>query len=188
MIAACTKCIERNFSKSKFLIKLYGIYYKNIVKNEVKLAGIKNSDKVLCIGGGPIPSTAIEVANLTDAQVHVIDMDGNAVQCARNLVKRLGLHHKIVVDQGRGEEVDITPYNVIHVALQVTPKEDVLEHIWSNSKVGDRIIVRMPKKGLRPFYSNVRDSFLKKNSNFIKSCSAIFNPNTMDKTLLMVKG
>jgi hypothetical protein len=46
----------------------------------------------------------------------------------------------------------------------------------------------MPKKGLRPFYSNVRDSFLKKNSNFIKCCSAIFNPNTIDKTLLMVKG
>lgn len=188
MIAACTKCIERNFSKSNFLINLYGLYYKNIVKNEVKLAEIKNCDKVLCIGGGPIPSTAIEVANQTDAKVHVIDMDSDAVACARDIVKRLGLHHKIIVDQGRGEDVDIAPYNVIHVALQVTPKEDVLKHIWSNSKMGDRIIVRMPKKGLRPFYSNVTDGFIKRYSDYIRLSSSRFNVSTMDKILLMVKG
>jgi len=119
MIAVCTECIERNFSKSNFLIKLYGLYYRNIVKNEVKLAGIRSCDRILCIGGGPIPSTAIEMARQTDACVHVIDMDGTAVVCARDVIKKLGLAHKITVEQARGEEVDISPYNVIHVALQV---------------------------------------------------------------------
>lgn len=188
MIAVCTKCIERNFSKNDLLVKLYGLYYKNIVKNEVKLADIKNCDKVLCIGGGPIPSTAIEVVNLTDANVHVIDMDGDAVACARDLVKRLGLNHKIVVDQGRGEDVDLSPYNVIHVALQVSPKEAVLKHIWSNCKMGARIIVRMPKKGLRHFYSNITDGFLERYSDYIRFYSSKFAANTIDKTLLMVKG
>lgn len=188
MIAVCTKCIERNFCKSDFLVKLYGLYYKNIVKNEVELAGITDDDRVLCVGGGPIPSTAIEMATQTDARVHVIDIDSNAVESARETVSRLGLHHKISVDQGRGEEVDIAPFNVIHVALQVSPKEDVLEHIWSKSKAGDRIIVRMPKKKLRPFYSTLTDNFIKRYSDYIKTYSSNFNFNTMDKTLLLVKG
>jgi len=188
MIPACTRFIERNFSKSNFLVNLYGLYYKSIVRNEVKLANIKNSDKVLCIGGGPIPSTAIEVVKQTDANVHVIDMDRKAVEYARNVVKRLGLDQKIVVDQDRGEEVDISPYNVIHVALQVTPKDKVLNHIWSNCKMGDRIIVRMPKKGLRHFYSNVTEGFINRYSNYIKFISPRLNANTLDKILLMVKG
>lgn len=187
MIAVCTECIERNFSKSNFLIKLYGLYYRNIVKNEVKLAGIRSCDRILCIGGGPIPSTAIEMARQTDACVHVIDMDGTAVVCARDVIKKLGLAHKITVEQARGEEVDISPYNVIHVALQVRPKEAVLRHIWNNCKLGARIIVRMPKKGLRSFYSNVTDAFIERNSDYVSFDSSGLCANTMDKTLLMVK-
>lgn len=187
-IAAYTKSLEMNFAKSDLLVKLCRIYYRNIVKNEVKLAGIRSCDKILCIGGGPIPCTAIEMANQTRAKVHVIDLDCNAVECARRIVSRLGLEDQIVVEQGKGEKVDVEPYNVFHVALQVSPKEEVLDHLWSNSKAGDRILVRMPKKELRAYYSNVSDSFLQRNSRYIKSYSMRFKAVTLDKILLLVKG
>lgn len=187
-IATYTKSLEKNFSKSDLLIKLYRLYYKNIVKKEVKLAEIKACDKILCIGGGPIPCTAIEMANQTQAQVHVIDVDCNAVECARKLVQRLGLEDKIVVNLGKGEEVDLEPYNVFHVALQVFPKDKVLKHLWNNSKAGDRILVRMPKKELGSFYSHVSEGFLKRKTDYIKSYSMRFRANTLDKILLLVKG
>ena len=44
--------------------------------------------------------------------------------------QKLGLDDKITVISGKGEEIDIEPYDVIHVALQVSPKEKVLENIW----------------------------------------------------------
>ena len=54
--------------------------------------------------------------------------------------------------------------------------------------MGDRIIVRMPKKGLRHFYSNVTEGFINRYSNYIKFSSPRLNANTLDKILLMVKG
>ena len=41
--------------------------------------------------------TAIEIVRQTNAQVHVVDIDNNAVKCARNVVAKLGLHEKITV-------------------------------------------------------------------------------------------
>lgn len=187
MIRTCTKWIEKNFSKNNALIKLYRLYYKNIVKREVKLADVKSCDKILCIGGGSIPCTAIELAKQTKAKVHVIDIDNQAVECARDVVVKLGLHKKITITSGKGQEIDIEPYDVVHVALQVSPKDEVLEHLWDRSKEGDRIIVRLPKKGLKVFYSNITEAFIEKNAKYIRSFPVSYKAKTMDEILLMVK-
>lgn len=187
MIATCTKWIEKRFSGFSFLIGLYELYYKKIVRKEIELANITSKDNILCIGGGAIPSTAVELANQTNANVHVIDVDNNAVECAQNVVKKLGLRNKISIAREKGEDIDISSYDVIHIALQVSPKEKVLKHIWNNAKEGNRIIVRIPKKILKPFYSNVSEEFVYKNANCIKNYSLNYRLNTMDKILLMVK-
>lgn len=187
MIKTCTKLIEKRCSKYDLLTRLYGLYYKNLVKKEIKLANVKSCDKVLCVGGGAIPCTAIEFAKQTNAQIHVVDMDDTAVECARCVVKKLGLDDKITVISGKGEEIDVEPYDVIHVALQVSPKEKVLENIWERSKEGNRIIVRMPRKRLRSFYSNISDDFIKENVKEVKSISVGNKPSTMDEILLMEK-
>ncbi|MEW8974373.1 MAG: nicotianamine synthase family protein [Tissierellaceae bacterium] len=187
MIANCTKWIERKFSGFNFLIGIYEIYYRGIVKKEVGLANIRSRDRVLCIGGGSIPCTALELANQTDAKIDVIDVDSMAVKSARDIVTRLGLSNRISIKEERGEDIDISSYDVIHVALQVTPKEKVIEHIWNNSKKGNRIIVRLPKRILSSFYSNISEEFISKNMDYIESCSLKNMVNTMDKVLLMVK-
>lgn len=187
MIRTCTKWLEKNLSKFNPLIKLYSLYYRNIVKREIRLANVRSCDKVLCIGGGSIPCTAIEFANQTNANIHVIDMDSNAVECARNVVFKLGLNEKITVINGKGQEIDIEPYDVVHVALQVSPKEDVLRNIWERSKEGNRIIVRMPRKRLKLFYSNITDDFLKKNAKSIRSVPVGYMARSMEEILLMEK-
>lgn len=187
MVRICTKWIEKNLSKYNPLIKLYGLYYRNIVKKEIKLANVRSCDKVLCIGGGSIPCTAIELASQTNAQVHVIDIDHRAVECAKNVILKLGLDKKITVINGKGQEIDIEPYDVVHVALQVCPKEEVLKNIWEKAKEGNRIIVRMPRKTLRSFYSNITEEFIKKHYKNIKSIPVGHKASTMDKILLMEK-
>lgn len=187
MIGACTKWVEKNLSKYHCFIKFYSLYYRDIVKKEIKLANVRSCDKILCIGGGSIPCTAIELANQTNACIHVIDMDNHAVECARCVVKKLGLDEKITVINGKGEEIDIEPYDVVHVALQVTPKEEVLKHIWEKAKEGKRIIVRMPRKSLKRFYSNITDDFIKKYAKNIRSFPIGSKVKTMDKILLMEK-
>ena len=187
MIATYTKWIESKFSHFNIFISLYEVYYKRIVVKELKLADIKNSDRILCIGGGSIPCTALALASQTNAKIHVIDMDNDAVKSARHLVKKLGLSNQISITKDKGEEIDISSYNVIHIALQVTPKEEVLKHIWNQSKKGNKILVRLPKKILKPFYSNISKDFTNRYASYIKSCSLRYRINTIDKILLMVK-
>ena len=187
MIGTCTKWIEKKFSKYDSLIKLYSLYYRNIVEKEIQLANVKSCDKVLCIGGGSIPCTAIEIANQTNAHIHVLDIDESAVECARHVIEKLGLHEKITVINGKGQDIDIGPYDVVHLALQVSPKEEVLKNVWEKSKEGNRIIVRMPRKTLNPFYSNITDDFIKKNLKAISSVAIGYKAKTMNEVLLMEK-
>lgn len=187
MIMTCTKWMERIFSKYDSLVKLYSFYYRNIVKNEIRLASIGSSDKVLCIGGGSIPCTAIEIARQTKALVHVLDIDENAIECASKLIARMGLEDKITVINGNGQDIDISLYDVVHIAQQVSPKEGVLRNIWEKAKEGNRIIVRMPRKMLKPFYSNVTDDFIKNNAGDISTCSIGCKARSMDEILLMEK-
>lgn len=187
MIMTWTKWMEKRISSSNFLIRLYEKYYKKIVRNEIKLAEVKSSDKILCIGGGSIPCTALQMVNLTGAKVDVIDVDNRAVYNARNVVDKMGLNNKIYIINARGEETDISSYDVIHVALQVTPKEEVVEHIWSKARKGTRILVRMPKKNLRCFYSNISDKYLNEKENCSSNCCLNNGLNTMKEVLLMIK-
>ncbi|NLY61136.1 MAG: hypothetical protein GX054_06525 [Clostridiales bacterium] len=187
MIRTCTKWIEKICSKYDVLVELYCLYYRGIVKNEIALANIRNWDRVLCIGGGSIPSTAIEIAKQTKAQVHVVDIDSKAVKSARNVVSRLNLQEKITVFNARGQDIDIEPYDVIHIAQQVSPKEEVLENIWEKSREGNRIIVRVPRKILKPLYSNISDDFISDKAIEISSFSLESRGKTMDEILLMVK-
>ncbi len=187
MIRTCTKWVERLFCKYNPLIKLCCLYYRNIVKEEIRLANVRNWDRVLCIGGGPIPCTAIEIAYQTNAHIHVIDIDNNAVKCARNVIRKLGLQDRITVINAKGQDIDIEPYDVVHVALQVSPKEEVLKNLWEKSKEGNRIIVRMPRKTLQRFYSNITDDFIKRNAEAIRRISMGCKAKTMDEILLMEK-
>lgn len=187
MIRSCTKWIERISSKSCPLVKLYSLYYHNMVREEIKLANVRSSDKVLCIGGGSIPCTAIELAKQTNAQVHVIDIDKDAVKCAKKVIAKLGLHENITVINRKGEDIDIAPYDVIHIALQVSPKEKVLKNIWEKAREGNRIIVRMPRKSLKLFYSNIRDDYVENSSKCIKTMSIHYKTHTMDEILCLEK-
>ncbi|NLN40607.1 MAG: class I SAM-dependent methyltransferase [Clostridiales bacterium] len=179
--------MERIFSKYDLFVELCNLYYRNIVKNEIRLANIRSYDKVLCIGGGFIPSTAIEIVRQTHAHVHVLDIDKKAIGCARNVIARLGLQDKITVINGKGQDIDIEPYDVVHIAQQVSPKDEVLNSIWEKAKEGHRIIVRMPRKILKPFYSNIADDFIKNNSKDISTYSIGCRAKSMEEILLMVK-
>ena len=187
MIIAWTKWMEKKCACSNFLVNLYGLYYRETVKKEIELAEVRENDRILCIGGGSIPSTAIQMANLTKAEIDVIDMDPKAVINARKLINRIGLDGQVSILQGKGEDMDVGCYDVIHVALQVSPKEKVVDHLWANSKKGTRIIVRMPKKKLKSFYSCLSSKFLCKVKACTKKPCLGTSFTTMDQALLLIK-
>lgn len=121
---------------------ILSIYYKKRVCKEIKAACIRCSDKVLCIGGGPCPLTAVYIHKLTGAHITVIDNDLDAVMTGNLFLRKLNVHPAITFIQSDGETFDLRRFSTVHVALHVTPREKVIKHIQNCAAPNTQIIVR----------------------------------------------
>lgn len=149
-----TQKIELFATKSKLVYFLVSFYYRQMVKREAHLANISKVDRVLCIGGGMCPYTAILLHEYTNAEVTVIDNDHTCIEKSRHFLADRGLDN-IHVFHSDGSCVNCQEYTVIHIAMQISPKETVIDSIIKKARNGARVLVRMPKDGLEDLYSSV---------------------------------
>lgn len=154
MITNITQQIEKLACKSRLFYRLSMQYYKNMVKREVNLAGINENDHVLVVGGGPCPHSGILIHQLTGAKVTVIDNIESCVACSTKLIQRLGIADSVKVVLGDGGTIPPHRYTVIHIAMQITPKEAIIKRFMATASYGTRILVRLPKETLAGMYSN----------------------------------
>ncbi|TCK93253.1 nicotianamine synthase-like protein [Natranaerovirga hydrolytica] len=152
IIGYYTKKLEKIVSSNAISLALMEKYYEKEVNREINIGEITKKDRVLCIGGGPVPCTAMVIAKKTQAKVVVVDNDEASVVQARTLIQKLNLGHKIEVIEADGENVYPNTFSVIHIARQVCPKEKVISFMLNNVSKGTRILVRTPKKGLSLLY------------------------------------
>lgn len=155
IIREISKLLEKAANIFPFIMYLHKVYYKKVVKKEIDLANITYSDRVLFIGGGSLPCTALEIAEQTGAKVWVIDSDPKAVKSACLVIKKLKLENKVKVLLSKGEEIDVEGFSVIHIASQAFPREKIMENVWKKVNREVRILVRIPISGLSHFYSSV---------------------------------
>lgn len=150
-----TKVIENITSRNSIMRKIMLSYYAPIVKKEVLLANVKSSDHVLCIGGGYLPCTAILFHKLSKAKVTVIDVDKDAITSAKVIINQLQLEDKVIVKHADGIDIASEHFDVIHIAMQITPKEEVFKKIHASMSSHAKILVRTPKehleRGYQPF-------------------------------------
>ncbi len=177
-----TKIVEKITALLPPLMGFYGIYYNRMVKREVELACISPKDRVLCIGGGPMPYTALKIARTTGAKVRVVDHDFDAVESARRIVEKLGMGDQVEVLDSDGAKVKAFGFTVVHIALQVAPREEVLNNVWNNSGSNVRVLMRCPRESLKKLYS------FQLSKKWRASCSAIEQRGcTVGSTLLLSK-
>lgn len=181
-ICQWTKKIEIKFSRKPIWAFLFHLYYQKMVLKEIDLGKISSNDLVLCIGGGPIPATAIEMARLTHAEIVVVDHDPQAVRCARQLIEKLNLSDRISVILNSGDQVPVEKFTVIHIAKQVTPRQLVLNSVFQAAKQGARILVRNPKSFFKSQYTLIDEMFVKQNA-----CAAFNHTDWCSLTYLLVK-
>ena len=151
-ITKITQRIELLATKSKIIFYLVLLYYRLLVKRETALANIGKDDRVLCIGGGMCPYTAILLHRYTNAKVTVVDNDRHCAEKSRCFLRRMGLGDiHVCHGDGRASTHD---YTVIHVAMQVSPKDAVVSRIVKEAPNGARVLVRMPKHCVKSLYCN----------------------------------
>ena len=134
--------VENIVVKIDKIIQIYLDFYKPIIENEISLANISNKDKILHIGCGPVPATAIYIVKKNNADVTIIDKNLKLIKKAQTLILKLKLSNKIHVIHASGLDFPLEKFNLIIVSLGIEPYEDVLRYISQNIRDDARLIVR----------------------------------------------
>ncbi|SDB83988.1 hypothetical protein SAMN05421734_101373 [Pelagirhabdus alkalitolerans] len=116
-------------------------YYRLLTHLELRRVYSNQTGRVLCIGGGALPETACSIHYWTNNPVDVVDIDPKAIEQMEQYFSRydVGGIQSILAE---GSLIDIRHYKIIHVAKQVIPKEQVVDHIESQLKSDQVLIVR----------------------------------------------
>lgn len=143
VIPRTTARLEHWMAAVPWVAALYASVYEDVIRDEVALAEIDAEDRVLNVGCGPTPFTALLLARATGAQVTGIDRDPRAVSRAHRLVARCGLERRVRILLGDAS-AQLPPFDVAVLALQVTPKQPVLAALADRAAPEARLIVRLP--------------------------------------------
>jgi len=132
-------------------------YYREVIYKEIILASITAKDHILCIGGGMCPFSAILFHQITGAKVTVADNNETCIPKAGSVIDKLRLSEniRVVHQDGACEKACFSQYSVVHLALQVSPMEQVFSAVEKKIMPGTRLLVRRPKKQLDNMYSEV---------------------------------
>ena len=157
-----THKIENQAAEMGLVYKIASGYYRDVIQKEAVLANITRQDHILCIGGGLCPFSAILFHQFTGAKVTVIDNNKICIPKAAQIVERLGIGEDVRVfhKDGASEDISFGDYSVVHLALQVSPIEQVFSAVKGRVAPGTRVLVRRPKKQLDGIYSQLADSAL----------------------------
>ena len=109
---------------------------------------ITERDRVLFIGSGPFPITAIELYHSTGAIIDCIDKDRDSVTQSEQVNERLDLDIHIQILHAEGDNIDICPYSTIIIAILALPKKLILRNIC-NQDANDVQIICRTSDGLR---------------------------------------
>lgn len=67
--------------------------------------------------------TAILFHKITGATVTVIDNDKEAIHVSRNVIEKMGLSDNVKVEHTDGVDISSKNYDLVHIAMQISPKE-----------------------------------------------------------------
>ncbi|HEC81675.1 MAG TPA: methyltransferase domain-containing protein [Thermoplasmatales archaeon] len=121
--------VEKLLENSRLLTDFYIRFFRKMTVDEFSRVPLPKDARVLIIGCGSIPHTAIIVAKEKPWKVVGVDRDNEAVQKARSLVERYGLGDRVRVVEGDGLSFDLSGYDLVVVAHGVEPKSRILERI-----------------------------------------------------------
>jgi precorrin-6B methylase 2 len=135
----------------------YPLYerFTRLIEAEVALANVCENDRVLFIGSGPFPISAILISKFTSVNVYCIDKSQRACETSLEVVDHLGLGDKIKVKRDSGETSSLFGYDVVFVALLAQPKEKIFDCIWRHAPQNTRVICRTSDGVREAFYRGI---------------------------------
>ncbi|WP_321423642.1 nicotianamine synthase family protein [uncultured Methanobacterium sp.] len=141
--------------------------YQGLLRNENQLVKFTPEQKVVFIGGGPLPLTLILLNKIFKARCVSVEVLPEVAELSRKVIEKLGLESEIEVVLGDETSLGNIDYTVVMVAALAEPKERVFANVWEvvdtvtpvlyRTYTGMRAILYSPvtEKATRGFHKEV---------------------------------
>jgi len=103
--------------------------YLRFLKKDGLIADVKSTTKIVILGSGYLPGTALLFNKIFKAECTCLDNDIDAVNTSRKLIKKLSLDQAITVQFGDAVNYPLAGYDLIILTGACFPKKDILNHI-----------------------------------------------------------
>lgn len=173
--------LEKAGSRSATFVRLYSRPYKRVVKKEILMSGLNSGDRILNVGCGAIPFTAVHLATMTGARICALERDPAAAESAARCVHRLGLQGSIEVLTRDALEPFGFAFSAAVVSLQAEPKRDIWQRLQQEAMPGAKFIFRLPSGA----YAHHYDDSL--NPGFAPSAWTAQPMRTFDRSVLYIQ-
>ncbi len=168
MLLAAVKILEILCVKINAFGKFYcQVFYQKMIDKESEIAGITPDMKILHIGSGPFPMTALCLVQ-NGHWVEAVDNSEEIVRISLEVVAKFGLGDRIMIRQADGLEVDCNEFDVVWVSLHIFPKDKVLLHSLNTLKDGGKVVYRNPRGLLARIYPNLQPLQIAPNCEYQK--------------------
>jgi nicotianamine synthase len=157
---------------------IYFHNYELLTQNEIKalLSEAEEVHDMLFVGWGPVPLSAIIMARKYDINITIIDNDQEAIEVSRQVIQRLGLSRKIVIEKADVcTYVSSKSYDAIIVAAMVfadTNHEKIIKNLKILATPQNHIIKRTTSWVRQLFYRPISPSII---SDYF-SIKKVFHP------------
>lgn len=138
--------------------KLAYIYDRLIVKsyeNEIGQFDISKSKKILHIGCGSYPITAIVLSRMSNGEIIGIDKSKNSIKRAERYISKKNIGIRVSVQHGDGSKFPLEGFDTIIISSCSIPKYIILEHLFNDAPSKSKIIVRERSKQVKPILQHI---------------------------------
>jgi len=134
--------IDRVAYSIKFIAKIYEKRIGETYRKEREYFNLNDSKKILHIGCGFYPITAMILAEMDGTSIVTIDKKERSVNLAKKFLIKNNLDDKIQAIVGDGTKYPLDEFDTIVISGCSEPKIDVFTHVFKNSKSKTKIIIR----------------------------------------------
>jgi len=133
-----------DFLSCKFnrFAKKYQNSLENEYKRESEIFKLENSKKILHIGCGAYPLSAMLLYELNGGKIVGIDNNTKFVRFAKSVIDKRKFTDRIEIKHGDGETFPLDDFDTIIISGCSVPRIKVLSHIFETAKPNTKIIVR----------------------------------------------
>ena len=149
------KYVDYIASKMDKIAKAYENTVGKEYRKEIDNFNLKDDKKILHIGCGAYPITALILAEMNNTEIITIDSNHRSIKLANKVIHKKKLEDKIKVEYGDATNYPLNGFDTIIISGCSVPKIQVFSYIIKNAKPNSKIIIRDSFLNIESILSNI---------------------------------